>query len=237
MDAFDARSLAELDRELRAKDVQVPGRTEGRQTKDVETWVACRFLATVARSGLLQFPVRVEHGERPDFVLSAKNGSVGIELTEAISPDQARVDAFVERDGKCGFRPVPRYRISDPKRSRSEIRALAQGKSQLLPRMGDSVERDWVEAMSEIVAHKAAVFVKPGFASYLANWLLVYDNWKPVALLDEAPATAKLCHQLSSGGWSYPFCKVFVQRPRAIWEFNGDPSCVGHWIPDSWLDR
>ena len=104
-----------------------------------------------SRAGLLQFPVRVEPGDRPDLVLSGPAGLIGIELTEAISTDQAKVDAMVS-----DFRPIPHYRISDPARSQSEIRTLARGQSQILPRMGDSVERDWVEAMLHIVARKAA---------------------------------------------------------------------------------
>ena len=160
MDCFDARPPAELDRELRANDARVPGRTQGRTTAHTETWVACRFLATIAGTDLLQFPVRVEPGDRPDLLLSGSAEQIGIELTEAISTDQAKVDVMVEREGGPDFRPIPRYRVFDPARSQSEIRALARGESQVLPRMGDSVERDWVEAMLHIVARKAAVFFR-----------------------------------------------------------------------------
>ena len=243
MDRFDARSPEELDRELRANDVRVPGRTQGRTTAHTETWVACRFLATIAGTDLLQFPVRVEPGDRPDLVLSGPEEKIGIELTEAISTDQAKVDAMVEREGEAGFRSIPRYRVSDPARSQSEIRALALGQSQILPRMGESVERDWVEAMLYIVARKAAVFFKPGFAQHPANWLLVYDNWQlydnwqPIAGLHESLAAARLNEELSGSGWRYPFCKVFVQKPRRIWQFCDGSRPIGHWIPETWLDR
>lgn len=237
MDCFDARSPEELDRELRANDVRVPGRTQGRTTAHTETWVACRFLATVAGTDLLQYPVRVEPGDRPDLVLSGPAGLIGIELTEAISTDQAKVDAMVEREGRSDFRPIPRYRIPDPTRSRSEIRALARGQSQILPWMGDSVERDWVEAMLHIVARKAVAFFKPGFVHHPANWLLMYDNWQPVAGLNEQLATARLYRKLSGTGWNYPFCKVFVQRPRMIWQFCNGSHPIGHRIPEFWRDR
>ena len=235
MDCFDARSPEELDRELRANDVRVPGRTQGRTTAHTETWVACRFLATAAGTDLLQFPVRVEPGDRPDLVLSGPTGLIGIEFTEAISTDQARVDAIVERDGKSNFRLIPRYRVSDLRRSRSEIRALARGQSQILPRMGDSVERDWVEAMLYIVERKAIVFFKPGFARHPANWLLIYDNWQPVSGLDEELAVARLDRKLSGSSWRYPYCKVFVQRPRVIWQFCDGSRPIGHGIPVSWI--
>ena len=236
MDRLDATSAAELDRKLRANDVRVPGRTQGRTTAHTETWVACRFLATIAGTDLLLFPVRVEPGDRPDLVLSGLADLIGIEITEAISTDQAKIDAMVEREGKSHFRPIPRYRVSDPALSQSEIRALARGGSQVLPRMGDSLERDWVEAMLHIVARKVAVFFKPGFAQHPVTWLLIYDNWQPVAALDEQMAVARLDRKLSGSGWSYPFCKVFVQRPRTTWQFSDGSTPIGYCIPDSWLD-
>ena len=235
MDCFDARSPEELDRELRAKDVRVPGRTQGRTTAHTETWVACRFLATIAGTDLLQFPVRVEPGDRPDLVLSGPEGLIGIELTEAISTDQARVVATVEREGKSDFRPSPRGRVSDPVRSQNDIRALARGQSQTLPQMDDSVESDWVEAMLHIVARKAVVFLKPGFAQHPTRWLLIYDNWQPGAGLDEQLATARLDRKLSGSGWRYPFCKVFVQSHRMIWQFCDGSRPIEHWVPESWL--
>ena len=44
--------------------------------------------------------------------------------------------------------------------------------------MGDSVERDWVEALLHIVAGKAVAFLKPGFTQHPTNWVLAYDNWQ-----------------------------------------------------------
>ena len=237
MDPFDVRSPEDLDRKLRANDVCVPHRTQGRTTGHAETWVACRFLATIAGTDLLHFPVRVEPGDRPDLVLFQPTGRIGIELTEAISTDQAKVDAMVEREGAPDFRFIPRYRVSDPPRSQSEIQGFARGESQILPRMGDSVERDWVEAMLHIVARKSVVFFKPGFAQHPTNWLLVYDNWQPVAGLDEQLATARLDRKLWGSGWNFPFQKIFVQRPRTIWQFSDGSAPFGHCIPESWLDR
>ena len=237
MDAFQATSPAELDRKLRASDVRVPRRGRGRRTRHAETWVACRFLATIAGTDLLQFPVQVNPGDRPDLVVSGSAGLIGIELTEAISTDQAKVDAMVEREGMSDFRPIPRYRVSDPPRSQEEIRALARGQSQILPLTGKSVERDWVEAMLYSVARKATVFIKPGFTQHPTNWLLVHDNWQPVTGLDEPLAAARLDEKLAGSGWRYPFCNVFVQRPRMIWQFCDCSRPIGHLIPKSWRDR
>ena len=237
MEPFDTLSPADLHRKLRANDVRVPPRTQGRTTSHRETWVTCRFLATIAGTDLLEFPLRVEPGDRPDLVLSLPTGRIGIELTEAISTDQARVDAAVERERSCDFRFIPRYRISDLPRSQAEIGALARGQARTLPRMGDSVERDWVEAMVHIIRRKATTCLKPGFAHHPANWLVVYDNWEPVSALNEQVATERLNRMLSGSDWSNPFRAVFVQRPRTVWEFNGGPTAIERRIPDAWLPR
>ena len=119
MDPLDAASPSDLHRKLHASDIRVPRRTKGRTTRHTETWVACRFLATIAGTDLVHFPLRVEPGNRPDLVLCSPTGRIGIELTEAISTDQARVDATVEREGSSEFRFIPRYRVSDPRRSQA----------------------------------------------------------------------------------------------------------------------
>ena len=237
MDPFDAVSPAHVHRKLRANDFRMPRRTQGRSTSHTETWVTCRFLATIADTDLLQFPLRVEPGDRPDLVLSLPTGRIGIELTEAISTDQARVDAMIEREGPSDFRFLPRYRVSDPPRSQAEIGALARGETRTPPLMGESVEDDWVEAMEHIVGRKATTFHKPGFAEYLTNWLLVYDNWQPVSALRDGVATERLNRKLFGSDGSNPFHKVFIQRPRTVWEFNGGAIAIEHRIPGAWLAR
>ncbi len=85
------------------RDVWVPSRGQGRPKDRTEIWAAYRLLATFATTGLLQFPLRVERCDRPGFVISPSNSEIGIELAEAISTDQARVDAQIERDASSGF--------------------------------------------------------------------------------------------------------------------------------------
>ena len=43
---------------------------------------------------LLQFPLRVEHEDRPDLVLTMPPGQTGIEIIEAVHCDKAKVDAY-----------------------------------------------------------------------------------------------------------------------------------------------
>ena len=237
MDPLDAVSLSELHDNLRARDVRVPRRTEGRTTELSETWIACRFLATAGGEGLLEFPLRMEPGERPDLVVTMPSGRVGIEITEAVPEDGARVAAYSEHKEIDEFRVIPRYRVNDPPRSRAEIEKIARGKVRELPRMGDCVERDWVEAMLHFVARKAASFAKPGFEEYPSNWLLVYDNWTGTAGLDEQMATERLDRQVFVHAPKNPFDRVFVLRPRALLEFAPRAVAVRYRIPEDWLGQ
>ena len=100
-----------------------------------ETWIACRFLATAGGEGLLEFPLRVEPGERPDLVVTMPSGSVGIEITEAVPKDGAKVDAYSEHKEIDECRFIPRYRVGDAPRSRAEIEKIARGNVRQLPRM------------------------------------------------------------------------------------------------------
>ena len=232
MNPFDAASPDELCEKLRQRDVRVPGRTRGRTTGHSEIWVTCRFLATIAASDLLRYPMRVEPGDRPDLVLSLPSGRMGIEISEAISEDQARVDALSELEDATEFRPVPCYRPGEPRRSLDEIKALALGRKRVLPRMGDSVERDWVDAMLHVAERKAGRFTRPGFATHDENWLLLYDNWEPE--VDEPVATPRLHRQLFTRDWTNPFDKVFILRPRNLWQFSKGADFVKHVIPHAW---
>lgn len=144
---------------------------------------------------------------------------------------------MVERDDSSGFRFLPRYRVSDPPLSRAEVRALARGEARTLPCMGDSVERDWVDVMLHNIGRRTATLLKPGFTRHPTNWLLVYDNWQPVSALDEQIATERLNRTLTKSVWSNPFRKIFVLRPRTVWEFKGGPAAIEHRIPNPWLPR
>ena len=116
MKPFDADSPAELCDKLRANDVRVPPRGQGRTTEACEIWVACRFLAALSETSLLDYPLRVEHGDRPDLVLSLPSGCTGIEIAEAVPETEAGVEALSqpEHPGRrrriCLWRPASSHR-------------------------------------------------------------------------------------------------------------------------------
>ena len=235
MDHLDAASANDLCGQLRANDVRVPARTEGRTTGHVETRITCRFLATICWTNLLEFPLRVEAEDRPDLVLTMPSGKTGIEITEAIARDKARVDAYARDKGIDGPFFIPRYRVSDPPRSQAEIEKIARGQTQNYPDMGDSIEHDWVEAIHYFVSRKSEIFTKPGFATYPSNWLLIYDNLG--SLNEPRVPMEKLARQISEHEPRVPFDRVFVLRSLNVWEFRVNGAVVvRHTVPKAWHD-
>ena len=236
MSAFDAASLSELRDNLRANDVRVPVRTKRRTCvlNEREIWVACRFLATASDKCLLEFPLRVEPGDRPDLVVTMPSGRVGIEITEAVPNDERRVVDYSEDMGLENCRIVPPYCVDDTPRSRAEIEKIAKGDGPSLPHMGDSIERNWDKAILHRIAEKVETFTKPGFAKHPNNWLLVHDNWSP-AITDEQMAMERLDQHNFHRRPISPFSKVFVLLSGSLLEFARCAVAVKHPIPDEWL--
>lgn len=108
----------------------------------------------------------------------------------------------------------PPYRYGE-KRSLKKIRDIARNRdrTQYLPHMGDSTERNWIEAMMCITKHKTRKLALPGFAKHLRNWLLIYDNWSPAIHESHRHHVAEpLAQQLYNGGWRNPFEKILILR-------------------------
>ena len=99
--------------------------------------------------------------------------------------------------------------------------------------MGDSIESDWVEAMLYVTERKVGTFTRPGFTRHQENWLLLYDNWKPVSAVDETVAAPRLDQQIFNRDWTNPFDSVFILRPRNLWRFSDGAGLMKYPIPDA----
>lgn len=229
---IEATSATELLKRLTALDILVPLRTEGRTKDHGERAWLCRFLATFAETGLLDFPLYVDHDDRPDIVLHLSSSSIGLEITEAVPTKWAHADAVSEENEYEIPIFLQRFKTGETSLSRNEIERIAKGESYGSAWEGNSVECEWAEVMLYFSAQKAKKFSHPEFKKYAQNWLLIYDNW-PLPALDESSATQKLQGKLLSQDWALPFDKVFVERPRNIWEFSRQ-TCTSAAINDIW---
>ena len=220
MDPIESKTARDLLRRLRKIDISVPPRTEGRATEHIERWTICRFLATFAETRLFDYPVRIVHQDRPDFLLTTASGRIGIEITEAIHPDAAEANAIAENINPSGVGFVPSLQMGkyfSRKDRKDKIRKIAEGMASIRPSMGYEWETNWAEAMFFVCRHKAKTKSKEGFDEFPRNWLLIDDNWQP-ANIDEDKSVSILS-DLFTKQYNH-FDQVFIERSRSIWQYH-----------------
>ena len=239
MSILEATSASDLLQKLQKTNIKVPPRSKCRtkeQKKQRETRIIYYFLATICKTDFLEYPLRVKHTERPDILLFMPSGCRGVEIVEAVPQAKAKADAYSEHKDIVELTRIPRFKAGEQRRSREEIRAIARGTFPVLPYMGDSIERNWMEAMLYFSKDKADRFQQPGFKKFEHNWLLIYDDWSPVSGLDESITTASLGRQLFSQNWENPFELVFILRPQTVWEFRNPAKPVKYRVRDLWQE-
>lgn len=176
-----ANSRDELLYELSQLDTRVSPRSLGRTTEQTERHGIAYLLASLPPSDLA-FPLTVEHGDRPDFVLRFIGCAVGVEFTEAIAENVARASAIREKGVGPRVHFIPRAEPDEPARTSATLRREIQEDKPGGPWVGDESEQSWASAMLHFTQAKVAKAAKPGFTNYEHNWLLIYDNWSVPAL-------------------------------------------------------
>ena len=240
LNILETASASDLLQKLKIINIKVPPRTRCRtkeQKKQRETRIICYFLATICKTDLLEYPLRVKHTDRPDILLFMPSGCRGVEIVEAVPQTKAEVEAYSEHKDIVELTRIPSFKAGEQRRSREEIRAIARGTFPFLPYMDDSIERNWVEAMLYFSKDKADRFQQPGFKKFEHNWLLIYDDWSPIIGLNESMTTASLGGRLFSQNWESPFELVFILGSQAIWKFCNSAKPVKYLIRDLWHER
>lgn len=214
---------------LRAANVTVPGRANGRTHNQVEIYSLIRVLASRPYC-LSDFPLKLLKRERPDFLLSANEVAIGIEHTEAVPQNAAKEASLRGR----GIGPEAYYvrpaaigeRAKGSKEIRAEIEADKMGEGWI----GDSAERSWVEAMIHFVSNKIRSARSPDYARFDRTWLVIYDNW-PAPILNHAKAVPLLIAELAKlATWSV-FERVFILDESVLLEIEQTAvhaRCVNH---------
>ena len=206
-----------LIQELRAVDISVPARSEGRKTSHTEIWTICRLLATLAETSNLTYPLSIEHRDRPDYLLGMSGVDVGIEITEAVSEQYAEYSALAGREFPDKFLQPGHFRFDQPRMSVDEMRELLkQDELTATPWVGNRAEREWASYISGVVESKLRKLSKPGFEVFPKNWLSVYDNL-PMPHIHLGDAISLLC-PLIEDCWSRQpsFDTLFIEHGPVI---------------------
>ena len=173
----NATNSAELLEALRAINISVPARVDGRTTDHVETWTGTRLMSTLAMAGRLQFPLSVTHRDRPDILIRLGEAEIGLEITEAISQQYAAYSALAEREFPDVFLEPAHFRWGSPEMTVDQMRQLLR-KDRMTSSgwVGDRPEIEWGLFIHSVVDNKLAKLAQAGFAKFGKNWLAIYDN-------------------------------------------------------------
>lgn len=214
----DSRTLRET---LRAIDITVPLRTEGRKTAHTESWVICRLLSTLARHGRLSFPVSVTHRDKPDFLLMQGLLQVGIEATEAISEQYAAFSALAEREFPNVLLDPGHFRWNSPRKTVEEMREiLRKGRLTAPPWVGDRPEEEWALYMESIVRTKLSKLKRSDFAKLPENWLAIYNNL-PIPNVHLQKASQRVLPKIADIWGDTPsFQRIYVEHGPVILEIR-----------------
>jgi hypothetical protein len=173
---FTANNPAELAAELAALDIDVPPRSEGRQSHHVERYCIAHLLATLPAERI-SFPLTLAHRDKPDFLLTMSGIAIGIEHTEAVPTSVARSQAMREQGLGADVYFTPHAKPGEQRKTAKEIRDEIEADVPGEGWVGDAPEREWAEAIAHYVRDKLPKAMDVGFERYAFNWLIVYDNW------------------------------------------------------------
>lgn len=220
MKEIRAENNTELFTVLKNIDISVPPRTEGRTTEHCETWTICRLLATLVGNSRLVFPIQLIKRERPDFLLFTGDRCIGIEVTEAINEEYAKATTLPEADNDNFVIDPSLFKWDTPRRKLPELRRVVSCTKLTGPGWdGNTVEREYADAIFDVLTVKTEKLRGEKFERFGENWLAVYCNITlPILRLDEASSLfmEKVYAYWSENGFS----EVFVEKGDTIVSYS-----------------
>lgn len=211
----------QLRAELAQLDIDVPERSAGRRNHHVERYCIAHLLATLPDSRLF-FPLTLAHGDKPDFVLSMPNTSIGIEHTEAVPENVARAQFLREKGSGPDVYFTPHATPGEPRKTADELRQEIEADESGDGWVGDSAEREWAAAIVHYIKEKIPKATAAGFVRYPENWLMVYDNW-PLPHTNFAKAAVFLYPLLKELNAFAVFDAIFVLDDSQMCELRDSP--------------
>lgn len=215
---LQASNASELHAALAVIDTDVPLRSERRTKQHTERYACVHLLATLP-AATWTFPLRVIHGDRPDFVVQQASHWIGIEHVEAVSENEAHASFLREK----GLGPdvyfiqpaVPGERRKRAARLRVEIETDEAGE----PWVGDGAEQQWADVMAYFIRGKVQTSQIPGFERFPENWLLIYDNWPLPVIKPDRAAEKLLAHAALAEGLNV-FGRILILDDATLWDFG-----------------
>lgn len=177
------------------------------------------LLKGLARSSVLDYPVRVRHTTElvPDFQLRCNNRRIAVELTRLKFQDVEHARAIQQRGLKTtllvsGLYPDP----SGPRKKRAVIDKGFGTKAFCFGLSVEEEEKAWLKQANEILDTKTAVLARQDFIHGDEDWLVLVD---PIGEQSEIErrlnAFSRLLENYWRPGW---FARVFLQDNFYRWQ-------------------
>ena len=227
-----ANNKSELESALRSIDISVPRRSEGRTKEHTERYAIAHMLSALLGKGQLSYPLELIQRERPDFLLEANGVQIGIEHTEAVPQNEAHKTVLRDKVDGPEVHFISHHQPGEPKKPAKELIEEIQVNHSGPGWAGDSIEREWSEAMLHFVKGKIETLAKEGFEKFKQNWLLIYDNWSLPAL-DREKAAQFLLPKIIESNCFDNFDSVYIITGNLVCEFS-NTVIVEHEINDLW---
>lgn len=223
---------SELESALRSMDISVPRRSEGRTKEHTERYAIAHMLSALLAKGQLWYPLELIQRERPDFLLKANGVEIGIEHTEAVPQNEAHKTVLRDKVDGPEVYFISHHQPGEPKKSANELIEEIQADLSGSGWAGDSVEREWSEAMLHFVKGKIETLAKEGFEKFKQNWLLIYDNWS-LPVLDREKAAQFLSPKIIESNCFNSFSSVYIITGDLVYVFS-NTGIVRYEVNDLW---
>ncbi len=168
----------------------LPRRSEGRTTEQVESIILADFINYRIESPFWSYPITITHHDRPDFILSFEDKSVGIEITEQKTKHYGQALCFAEK--KNGFYDPSFFRFD----RESKLKGKKTGKkvAELVnrptltgpPSMGNDEENNWIKRTVNTILEKNEKAINyPNINNFYDNILLIFDVTPETVIYDQ----------------------------------------------------
>lgn len=217
-----ANSPTELMKLLSVMEITVPPRGAGRKPEHCERYLVARFLATYAKTKLFSYPLELIKQEAPDFLLRMSTGTIGIEITEAIPPDQAEIDAYQEL---LGTEAIYQYRFQPNSfKNKDELSKIVRDGTKNEGWTDEELATYWANWILHSYNRKA----KMDYGNSTPLWLLIYDNISSLNI-DIAPALNAVRQGLALS--NHKIDRMFIESKNSFYELQSQ-GWSSHLIPD-----
>lgn len=162
--------------------IVVPPRGRQRTTEHCEKWALHKALSILHSHNMISFPISIKKSEKPDYWIEMSGKTYGVELTEIIHPDYARVQTLPEAQNDKSVLDPSLFKWGTETRSTEDLRQIAaQDELTGEPWIGDNVEREFVQSIVDTVVAKRKKLTAH-YKRAEVDVLLIYHNQSTPAL-------------------------------------------------------